>query len=60
MPLRLFHKEIEANLCAEGLFDDDTTEDGIVSSSLSIVICKIYCQHWDVVVYCIPLFDSSS
>ncbi|KAI0218263.1 hypothetical protein LSAT2_030020, partial [Lamellibrachia satsuma] len=27
VPLRLFHKEIEANLCAEGLFDDEVTED---------------------------------
>ena len=30
VPLRLFHKEIEAYLCAEGLFDDEITEDGTV------------------------------
>ncbi len=28
VPLRLFHKEIEAYLCAEGLFDDHVAEDG--------------------------------
>ncbi|KAK2186847.1 hypothetical protein NP493_187g03055 [Ridgeia piscesae] len=27
VPLRLFHKEIEAYLCAEGLFHDEVTED---------------------------------
>ena len=26
--IRLFHKELEAYLVAEGLFDDDVTEDG--------------------------------
>ena len=30
VPLRLFHKEIEAYLCAEGLFDDEVTENGTV------------------------------
>ena len=28
VPLRLFHKEIEAYLTCEGLFDDELTEDG--------------------------------
>lgn len=27
-PIRLFHKEIEAYMVAEGLFDDEVTEDG--------------------------------
>ena len=27
--IRLFHKELEAYLVAEGLFDDEITEDGI-------------------------------
>ena len=34
VPLRLFHKEIEAYLCAEGLFDDEITEDGIIIISI--------------------------
>jgi len=29
--LRLFHKELEAYLVAEGLFDDEITEDGIIT-----------------------------
>jgi len=32
--LRLFHKELEAYLVAEGLFDDEITEDGITVKSL--------------------------
>ena len=28
VPIRLFHKEIEAYLVAEGLFEDEVTEDG--------------------------------
>ena len=27
--IRLFHKELEAYLVAEGLFDDEITEDGM-------------------------------
>ena len=26
--IRMFHKELEAYIVAEGLFDDDITEDG--------------------------------
>ena len=33
-PIRLFHKEIEAYLVAEGLFDDETTEEGQVMEHL--------------------------
>jgi inositol 1,4,5-triphosphate receptor type 1 len=28
--IRLFHKELEAYLVAEGLFDEEVTEDGIL------------------------------
>ena len=32
--LRLFHKELEAYVVCEGLFDDGVTEDGDSNSSL--------------------------
>ena len=32
VPIRLFHKEIEAYLVAEGLFADELTEEGVYSS----------------------------
>ena len=28
--IRLFHKELEAYLVAEGLFDEELTEDGMI------------------------------
>lgn len=34
-PIRLFHKEIEAYLVAEGLFDDEIVEDGSYSCCTS-------------------------
>ena len=37
VPLRLFHKEIEAYLCAEGLFDDEITEDGIIKIIINVI-----------------------
>ena len=38
MPLRLFHKEIEAYLCAEGLFDESVAEDGELHFWLPFVL----------------------
>lgn len=41
-PIRLFHKEIEAYLVAEGLFDDDITEDGMIKVNIShTLICAV-------------------
>ena len=37
VPLRLFHKEIEAYLCAEGLFGDEITEDGIIKIIINVI-----------------------
>ena len=34
--IRLFHKELEAYMVAEGLFDDEVTEDGTYDSHLHI------------------------
>lgn len=31
--IRLFHKELEAFVVAEGLFDDEVTEDGTLKES---------------------------
>jgi len=35
--VRLFHKELEAYLVAEGLFEDDITEDGQYMTLLAIL-----------------------
>ena len=38
--IRLFHKELEAYMVAEGLFDDEVTEDGTYNSHLHICTCS--------------------
>ena len=35
--IRLFHKELEAYLVAEGLFDDSVTEDGRYQQTCYII-----------------------
>lgn len=38
--IRLFHKELEAYMVAEGLFDDEVTEDGKCSTAAGPIIVQ--------------------
>jgi len=53
--IRLFHKELEAFLVAEGLFDDEISEDGVTLSLLTfslvfltliLVECRTYYYYY--------------
>ena len=39
--VRLFHKELEAYLVAEGLFEDDITEDGAFKIDYSVQAARM-------------------